>query len=219
MRRHRPAAVVGLGGFVTGPGRGSRVADAPSAADPRTECDRGFYQSLPCASCARGARGLSRQLRRRHCRARPLAIRCARRSPRCRRRRSASPHAAAPIRLLVLGGSQGATRLNAVVPFALARLAASVPIEARHQAGERWLEPARQNYARRRRARHGAAVHRGHGRRLRVGGSGDLPRRCAHRIGARRLPASAPSSCRFRQPWTITKAPMPPISCARVRRC
>jgi UDP-N-acetylglucosamine--N-acetylmuramyl-(pentapeptide) pyrophosphoryl-undecaprenol N-acetylglucosamine transferase len=52
-----------------------------------------------------------------------------------------------PIRILVIGGSQGATRLNAVVPFALARLAPEHAFDVRHQAGERWHEAARQNYA------------------------------------------------------------------------
>jgi UDP-N-acetylglucosamine--N-acetylmuramyl-(pentapeptide) pyrophosphoryl-undecaprenol N-acetylglucosamine transferase len=55
---------------------------------------------------------------------------------------------AGPVRLLVFGGSQGAARLNAVVPFALARLAGRITFDVRHQAGERWLEEARSSYAR-----------------------------------------------------------------------
>jgi UDP-N-acetylglucosamine--N-acetylmuramyl-(pentapeptide) pyrophosphoryl-undecaprenol N-acetylglucosamine transferase len=50
-------------------------------------------------------------------------------------------------RLLVFGGSQGALRLNAVVPQALARLAAEIRPQVRHQAGERGLEAARAAYA------------------------------------------------------------------------
>ena len=49
--------------------------------------------------------------------------------------------------MLVVGGSQGATRLNAMVPFALARAAATQPFEVQHQSGERWIEAARRNYA------------------------------------------------------------------------
>ncbi|MGB6605987.1 MAG: glycosyltransferase, partial [Steroidobacteraceae bacterium] len=52
-----------------------------------------------------------------------------------------------PVRLLVLGGSQGAARLNAVVPFALARLSSWLSFDVRHQAGERWLEAGRASYA------------------------------------------------------------------------
>jgi len=52
-----------------------------------------------------------------------------------------------PTRLLIVGGSQGAMRLNAMVPFALARLAASQKFEVQHQSGERWIESAKRNYA------------------------------------------------------------------------
>jgi UDP-N-acetylglucosamine--N-acetylmuramyl-(pentapeptide) pyrophosphoryl-undecaprenol N-acetylglucosamine transferase len=52
-----------------------------------------------------------------------------------------------PVRILVIGGSQGATRLNAVVPFALKRLSGWLSFDVRHQAGERWLEAGRASYA------------------------------------------------------------------------
>lgn len=52
-----------------------------------------------------------------------------------------------PLRLLVLGGSQGAARINDMVPQALARM----PVESRprvhHQAGERHAEAVRAHYA------------------------------------------------------------------------
>ncbi|MGH8189562.1 MAG: UDP-N-acetylglucosamine--N-acetylmuramyl-(pentapeptide) pyrophosphoryl-undecaprenol N-acetylglucosamine transferase, partial [Steroidobacteraceae bacterium] len=51
------------------------------------------------------------------------------------------------LRLLVFGGSQGAARLNAVVPAALATLDASIRPVVIHQAGERHLEQARELYA------------------------------------------------------------------------
>jgi UDP-N-acetylglucosamine--N-acetylmuramyl-(pentapeptide) pyrophosphoryl-undecaprenol N-acetylglucosamine transferase len=50
-------------------------------------------------------------------------------------------------RLLVFGGSQGAQRLNAVVPQALARVSESIRPQIRHQTGERGLEAARAAYA------------------------------------------------------------------------
>ena len=49
-------------------------------------------------------------------------------------------------RLLVFGGSQGAQRLNAVVPQALARMSPEHRPQVRHQAGERGLEAARSAY-------------------------------------------------------------------------
>ncbi|MEA3197030.1 MAG: UDP-N-acetylglucosamine--N-acetylmuramyl-(pentapeptide) pyrophosphoryl-undecaprenol [Gammaproteobacteria bacterium] len=50
-------------------------------------------------------------------------------------------------RLLVFGGSQGALRLNAMVPQALARVAPDIRPQVRHQTGERGLEAARAAYA------------------------------------------------------------------------
>jgi UDP-N-acetylglucosamine--N-acetylmuramyl-(pentapeptide) pyrophosphoryl-undecaprenol N-acetylglucosamine transferase len=50
-------------------------------------------------------------------------------------------------RLLVFGGSQGAQRLNSVVPQALAQVAAANRPQVRHQSGERGLEATRMAYA------------------------------------------------------------------------
>jgi UDP-N-acetylglucosamine--N-acetylmuramyl-(pentapeptide) pyrophosphoryl-undecaprenol N-acetylglucosamine transferase len=50
-------------------------------------------------------------------------------------------------RLLVFGGSQGALRLNSVVPQALAKVAPEIRPQVRHQSGERGLEAARAAYA------------------------------------------------------------------------
>ena len=49
-------------------------------------------------------------------------------------------------RLLVFGGSQGAQRLNTIVPLALARLAPEQRPQVRHQTGERGLASARNAY-------------------------------------------------------------------------
>jgi UDP-N-acetylglucosamine--N-acetylmuramyl-(pentapeptide) pyrophosphoryl-undecaprenol N-acetylglucosamine transferase len=51
------------------------------------------------------------------------------------------------LRLLVLGGSQGARAINATVPKVLASLRASGAIAVRHQSGEKLLEETRQAYA------------------------------------------------------------------------
>ena len=52
---------------------------------------------------------------------------------------------AGPLRLLVLGGSQGARALNNAVPQAVAAL--GKPVEVLHQAGEKILDDARKAYA------------------------------------------------------------------------
>lgn len=56
-------------------------------------------------------------------------------------------HRQGPLRLLVVGGSQGARALNTGVPQALASLGAQVPVEVRHQSGEKLHEEAVQAYA------------------------------------------------------------------------
>ena len=50
------------------------------------------------------------------------------------------------LRLLILGGSQGAQRLNALLPQALARIAPAARPEVRHQAGERGFELTKRAY-------------------------------------------------------------------------
>ena len=52
-----------------------------------------------------------------------------------------------PVRLLVLGGSQGAASLNRALPLALARLAEADRPEIRHQCGERHAQACRDAYA------------------------------------------------------------------------
>lgn len=53
------------------------------------------------------------------------------------------------MRLLVLGGSQGAKALNETLPAALEQMPAGTRPEVRHQCGRRWLTPVRGDYARR----------------------------------------------------------------------
>ncbi|MDX5516318.1 undecaprenyldiphospho-muramoylpentapeptide beta-N-acetylglucosaminyltransferase [Stenotrophomonas sp. RG-453] len=52
-----------------------------------------------------------------------------------------------PLHLLVLGGSQGARVLNNAVPKALAALGAGMPVQVRHQSGEKLHAEALQAYA------------------------------------------------------------------------
>ncbi len=52
-----------------------------------------------------------------------------------------------PVRLLVLGGSQGASALNDVIPRGLALIDADARPQVVHQAGEKHLEALQHNYA------------------------------------------------------------------------
>ena len=147
MRRHQPLVVVGLGGFVTGPGgvaawltrRPLIIHEQNAVAGFTNRClahlARVVLEAFP-GSFGREvhARVIGNPVRRDISALSAPRERFAGRS--------------GPMRLLVFGGSQGAARLNAVVPFALARLVGKVVFDVRHQAGERWLEEGRAAYAR-----------------------------------------------------------------------
>jgi len=145
MRRHQPSVVVGLGGFVTGPGgvaawltrRPLVIHEQNAIAGFTNRClahlARQVLEAFP-GSFGRDvhARVIGNPVRRDISALPPPSERFAARS--------------GPVRILVIGGSQGAARLNAVVPFALKRLAGTLACDVRHQAGERWLEAGRAAY-------------------------------------------------------------------------
>jgi UDP-N-acetylglucosamine--N-acetylmuramyl-(pentapeptide) pyrophosphoryl-undecaprenol N-acetylglucosamine transferase len=146
MRRHRPLVVVGLGGFVSGPGgvaawltrRPLLIHEQNAIAGFTNRClahlARQVLEAFP-GSFGRDvhARVIGNPVRADIAAVPPPAERFAGR--------------VGPVRILVIGGSQGATRLNAVVPFALKRLSRWLAFDVRHQAGERWLEAGRASYA------------------------------------------------------------------------
>jgi UDP-N-acetylglucosamine--N-acetylmuramyl-(pentapeptide) pyrophosphoryl-undecaprenol N-acetylglucosamine transferase len=147
MRRHRPIVVVGLGGFVTGPGGvAAWLTRAPLVIHEQNAIAGFTNRRLAPLACevleafpnsfAAGtkARPIGNPVRQEIFAVPPPAERFASRG--------------GTIRILVIGGSLGAMRLNTVVPFALARLAGgAIHCDVRHQAGERWAESARKSYA------------------------------------------------------------------------
>ena len=146
MRRYRPLVVVGLGGFVTGPGgvaawltRRPLLIHEQNAVAGLTNrilahLARQVLEAFPGSFGSDvHARVIGNPVRADISALPPPAARFAARS--------------GPVRILVIGGSQGAMRLNAVVPFALKRLSGSLAFDVRHQAGERWVDAARANYA------------------------------------------------------------------------
>jgi UDP-N-acetylglucosamine--N-acetylmuramyl-(pentapeptide) pyrophosphoryl-undecaprenol N-acetylglucosamine transferase len=146
MSRHRPLIVVGLGGYVCGPGgiaawltrRPLLIHEQNAIAGFTNRClahlARQVLEAFP-GSFGRDvhARLIGNPVRRDITALPPPSVRFAGRT--------------GPIRILVIGGSQGATRLNAVVPFALKRLSGWLAFDVRHQAGERWIEAGRASYA------------------------------------------------------------------------
>jgi UDP-N-acetylglucosamine--N-acetylmuramyl-(pentapeptide) pyrophosphoryl-undecaprenol N-acetylglucosamine transferase len=146
LRRRDPAVVLGMGGFVAGPGGlMARAQRRPLVIQEQN--------SVPGMTNQWLARIASRVFE-----AFPGSFPAARRAV-----TSGNPVRAAiaalpapaqrlqgrsgPARLLVVGGSLGAKALNEEVPKALARLPEALRPEVRHQAGERTLDIARAAYA------------------------------------------------------------------------
>jgi UDP-N-acetylglucosamine--N-acetylmuramyl-(pentapeptide) pyrophosphoryl-undecaprenol N-acetylglucosamine transferase len=145
IRRRRPALVVGLGGFVAGPGglaawllrRPLLIHEQNAVAGFTNRCLSHFARMVLTAFPDSfkhdvGARVIGNPVRSEISLLPAPPQRFATRGP--------------GVRLLVLGGSQGAARLNAIVPYALARLTTTLNIEVRHQSGARWFEVAQRNY-------------------------------------------------------------------------
>jgi UDP-N-acetylglucosamine--N-acetylmuramyl-(pentapeptide) pyrophosphoryl-undecaprenol N-acetylglucosamine transferase len=147
MRRRNPSLVVGFGGFVTGPGgvaawltrRPLLIHEQNAIAGYSNRVLAKFARRVFSAFPKAFPPGVQDQVVGNPVRAEivaqdPPAMRFARRE--------------GVLRLLVVGGSLGASRLNAVVPFALAQLAQSgLTLQVRHQAGERGIDAARAAYA------------------------------------------------------------------------
>lgn len=147
LMRRRPALVVGLGGFVSGPGglaawltrRPLVIHEQNAVAGFTNRClahlAREVLEAFP-GSFGPGvrARAIGNPVRHDIAALSPPEQRFLGRT--------------GPLRLLVLGGSQGAARLNSVVPFAVGQLAGAPAVDVLHQAGPRWLEAGRASYAR-----------------------------------------------------------------------
>lgn len=153
VRRHSPAVVVGLGGFVTGPGglaawlcrRPLVIHEQNAIAGFTNRCLAPLAREVLCAFPSAfpprtGARVIGNPVRADIVALPSPAQRFAGR--------------AGPIRLLVVGGSLGAARLNATVPQALAVMHKDAGMAAgtalrftiRHQAGVNHIESARAAY-------------------------------------------------------------------------
>lgn len=146
MRRHRPAVVVGLGGFVSGPGgvaawlcrRPLVVHEQNAVAGFTNRCLSRLARTVLTAfpdvfPAATGAIEIGNPVRRDIAAMPAPAERFASR--------------AGALRILVVGGSLGAARLNQSLPGAFAALiAGGAQLELRHQAGEKHVAAARAAY-------------------------------------------------------------------------
>ncbi len=146
LLRERPRAVLGMGGFVAGPGglmaallRYPLIVHEQNAAAGLTNrilarlsrrVLEGFAGTF---EPARRATATGNPVRREIAALAPPATRLAAHEGR--------------LRLLVIGGSQGALALNRLLPEALAGLEASIRPRVRHQVGRRHLDVTREAYA------------------------------------------------------------------------
>ena len=145
MIRHRPAAVLGMGGFVSGPGglaawltRRPLVIHEQNAVAGLTNrllarLARVVLQAFPGSFPAGiNAEAVGNPVRADIAAIDEPALRFEKRS--------------GAIRLLILGGSQGALALNRTVPNALKLLPQELRPVVRHQAGQRTLQTALDAY-------------------------------------------------------------------------
>ncbi|MDJ0917229.1 MAG: undecaprenyldiphospho-muramoylpentapeptide beta-N-acetylglucosaminyltransferase [Woeseiaceae bacterium] len=145
IRRRRPSAVLGMGGFASGPGglaawltRRPLIIHEQNAVPGLTNrllarLARVVLQAFP-GSFNRVSETVGNPVRKTIAKLPSPEQRFDNRS--------------GPIRLLVLGGSQGALALNRTVPEALALLDESSRPVVRHQCGKRTLDMAQQQYQR-----------------------------------------------------------------------
>jgi len=146
IRRRRPAAVLGMGGFVTGPGG---VA-AWLTRKPLVIHEQNAIAGLSNRLLARLAREVLEAFP--HSFPAGLHTHCVGNPVRADMFTVPSPderfaEREGRARLLVLGGSLGAQALNELVPAALARLPEVARPEVWHQTGERTLATAQSAYA------------------------------------------------------------------------
>lgn len=138
MRRHRPRVVLGMGGYVSGPGAAAaRLLGIPMLIHEQNAI-AGFTNRKLSALAARVMTGFSGVLegsgKAVHTGNPVRAEIAAVPAPAERARENG------PLHLLVLGGSQGAAALNETVPAALARLDAKLRPQVWHQTGRAHAE-------------------------------------------------------------------------------
>ena len=140
LRLRQPAAVVSFGGYVAGPGGvAARIAGIPLLVHEQNRA-AGMTNKLLAKVAGTVMTGFPQTFAGETVVGNPVREQIAAVPPPARRDLA---HAG-PLRLLVLGGSQGARALNTAVPQALALL--GQPVEVVHQAGEKLLDEARQAY-------------------------------------------------------------------------
>lgn len=141
LRREKPDAVVSFGGYAAGPGGiAARLAGIPLLVHEQNRA-AGMTNKVLSKLARRVLVGFPQTFAKETLVGNPVRAQIAQVPPPQARD---FQHAGA-LRLLVLGGSQGARALNTAVPGAIAAL--GQPVDVLHQAGEKLLDEARKAYA------------------------------------------------------------------------
>lgn len=146
IRRRKPVVVLGAGGFVSGPGG----LAAWLSHRPLVIHEQNAIAGVTNRTLARFAKRVLEAFPSSF----PGAVKAERVGNPVRREITGLPPPerrfagrSGRLRLLVIGGSQGAARLNTVVPAAIANIDSGVRPLVLHQAGERHIAQARELYA------------------------------------------------------------------------
>ncbi|TDQ38910.1 undecaprenyldiphospho-muramoylpentapeptide beta-N-acetylglucosaminyltransferase [Thiopseudomonas denitrificans] len=143
LRRIRPVCVLGMGGYVTGPGGlAARLCGVPLVIHEQNAVAGTANRSLArfaariCQAFPGAFADSDKLLTTGNPVRAELVIRALDKQ-----------QVSSPVRLLVVGGSLGAEPLNRLLPAALALLEPRLRPEVRHQCGEQHAEVTRQRYA------------------------------------------------------------------------
>ena len=144
VRRHRPRVVVGLGGYVTGPGGLAAWLSRRPLVIHEQNAIAGFTNRTLAKISTRVLEAFAGSF---GANVKTIEVGNPVRADFFALAAPATRYASrgGPLQLLIVGGSQGAQRLNNVVPAAIAQLAAGA-VRVRHQSGTRMLEITRQAY-------------------------------------------------------------------------
>lgn len=147
MLKHKPAAILGMGGFVAGPGGLVAALMGKPVVIHEQNAVAGLTNTLLSKVCRRvleGFPGTFASSAKVMATGNPVRLDIASLPAPLERLADRDDQ---PVQILVVGGSLGAQALNKAVPQALALLdTASRPV-VRHQAGVRNIEEARSHYA------------------------------------------------------------------------
>ncbi len=141
LRLRKPDAVVSFGGYAAGPGGiAARIAGIPLLVHEQNRA-AGMTNKVLAKFARQVLVGFPQTFANETLVGNPVRAQIAQALPPAQR----DFHHGGALRLLVLGGSQGARALNNAVPQAVAAL--GQPVEVLHQAGEKLLDDARKSYA------------------------------------------------------------------------